>query len=351
MRDDDSTHLRLGDEDVVFWAVETATGRPVPANFLQLLSQQDPFAVHDYLRGIWGARAPEITAADFYVAILLKGTGRFSVRSWHTVTLARADQHVRAYFEAIRLHDESEPAPDLNNLARATIAKTRKQRTKPTPATYNALFEAAWRGAALPFNLLAVTLERQRLELASADPDSQEFRSRLRARTSLLQLYFALKPDNRFRTTGVYIMNTKETAILCGRLLALLDKIHDAAHEGKSASSPANRLYGAASATPALVFPRLCQLARYHLQKMDAGLAYKLEFGVPKERRDDGVPEDFEGLAAVASRLKEASGGDFPRMLSLEDQGRFALGFYYERVREWPKFKDVKDETEDQRTV
>jgi len=148
-------------------------------------------------------------------------------------------------------------------------------------------------------------------------------------------------------------METKETAILCGRLLALLDEIHDKAHEGKSASSPANRLYGAASATPALVFPRLCQLARYHLQKMDAGLAYKLEFGVPKERRADGVPEDFEGLAAVVARLKEASGGDFPRMLSLEDQGRFALGFYYERARQWPNFKPAANKiesTEDERT-
>jgi CRISPR-associated protein Csd1 len=129
-------------------------------------------------------------------------------------------------------------------------------------------------------------------------------------------------------------------------LLALLDKIHDAAHDGKSASSPANRLYGAASATPALVFPRLCQLTRYHLQKMDAGLARKLEFGVPKDRRGDGVPEDFEGLAAVVARLNDASDGDFPRTLPLEDQGRFALGFYYERARKWPNFKPNQAQTQ-----
>ena len=134
-------------------------------------------------------------------------------------------------------------------------------------------------------------------------------------------------------------MNAKDTAILCGRLLALLDEIHNKAHDGKSASSPASRLYGAASATPALVFPRLCELARYHLQKMNSGLARKLEFGVPKERRDDEVQEDFEGLVDVIARLKEVSGDSFPRMLSLEDQGRFALGFYYERARRWPNYK------------
>ncbi len=334
---DSNASLQLGDETAVFWAVPRESSQQIAADFMQLLDQPDPLAVQDYLRGIWGTRSPEIATADFHVAILLKGTGRFSVRSWHTDTLGHADQHVRRYFEAIVLPAGEAQSPALRDLARATIAE--KQKAKPAPTTYNALFDAAWRGAPLPFDMLAATIERQRVELASGDPDTADFKERLAARTALIQLYFALKTTNPSLTNSELIMNAKETAILCGRLLALLDKIHDAAHDGKSASSPANRLYGAASATPALVFPRLCQLARYHLQKMDAGRARKLEFGVPKDRRDDGVPEDFAGLAAVVACLNEASGGDFPRTLPLEDQGRFALGFYYERNRKWPNFK------------
>lgn len=330
----------------VFWAVQRATGRQLPADFMQLLDEPDPLAVQDYLRGIWGARAPEVATADFHVAILLKRTGRFSVRSWHTDTLANADEHVRRYFQAVALPEREQQLPALRDLASATIAKTRKQKTKPPPGTYNALFEAAWRGAPLPFDLLAAIVERQRVELASGDADTWEFKARLAARTALAQLFFALKSNNPFFTTTEFIMNSKETAILCGRLLALLDKIHGQAHDAKSASSPANRLYGAASATPALVFPRLCQLARYHLQKMNPGWAHKLEFGVPKDRRADDVAEDFEGLATIVARLKEASDGQFPRMLSLEDQGRFALGFYYERAREWPNFKEPKIQSE-----
>ncbi len=323
----------------IFWAVHRDSGNQVSADFMQLLDHPDPLAVQDYLRGIWGARPPEIATANFHVAILLKGTGRFSVRSWHTDTLGHADQHVRRYFEAIALPEGEAKTPALRDLAWATIAKTKKQKTKPAPATYNALFEAAWRGTPLPFDLLAATIERQRVELASGDPAAADFKARLADRSALIQLYFALKANAPLRTNTELIMNAKETAILCGRLLALLDKIHDAAHDGKSASSPANRLYGAASATPALVFPRLCQLARYHLQKMDRGLARKLEFGVPADRRDDGVPEDFDGLAAVVARLNKASDGDFPPILPLEGQGRFALGFYYERVRKWPNYK------------
>jgi CRISPR-associated protein Csd1 len=342
---DSRTSLSLGDETAVFWAADRTSGKAQPADILQLLDERDPLVVRDYLKSIWGSRRAELAQAEFHVAILLKGTGRFSVRSWHTDTVANADQHIRRYFTAIQLESE-DTVPALRDMASATIAKARKQKAKPAPATFNALFEAAWRGTALPYSLLATVIGRQKLELATGDGSDSAFRERLQARTALLQLYFALKNGDRTITYET-LMNTKETAILCGRLLAILDKIHNEAHDGRSASSPANRLYGAASATPALVFPKLCQLARYHLQKVGGGWAYNLEFGVSKEKRKDGVPEDFDGLAAIVGQLKDAADGDFPRLLSLEDQGRFALGFYYERerCRQWPTSKSEKLET------
>ena len=127
----------------------------------------------------------------------------------------------------------------------------------------------------------------------------------------------------------------KSPGYLCGRLLAILDKIHQEAHResGGTNNSPANRVYSVASKTPALIFPRLCNLARHHLNKIGGGWANRLEYGIPKEERGDGIEEDFEGLAKVCSRLKETIGKEFPRILSLEDQGRFAIGFYYERDR------------------
>ena len=78
---DSRTSLSLGDEYAVFWAVDKTSGKAQPADFLQLLDQPDPLAVRDYLKSVWGSRSPELAQTDFHVAILLKGTGRFSVRS------------------------------------------------------------------------------------------------------------------------------------------------------------------------------------------------------------------------------------------------------------------------------
>ena len=49
------------------------------------------------------------------------------------------------------------------------------------------------------------------------------------------------------------------------------------------------------------------------------------------------VEETGQGFA----RLQDAAGGSFPRTLSLEQQGRFAIGFYYQRCRDWPTKKNT----------
>ena len=72
-------------------------------------------------------------------------------------------------------------------------------------------------------------------------------------------------------------------------------------------------------------------------------MAYNLEFGIPQEKRKDGVDEDWEGLAGICKRFKDTMSSGFPRMLSLEDQGRFAIGFYFERCKNMPETRSKGD--------
>ena len=319
LRQDDSTSINLGDEKAVFWAVQD--NRLLDCSFITLLEAKDPLAVADYLKSVWGSRPRELDRASFHVAILLEGTGRFSVRSWNSGLLGDADYRLRDYFEAIRLPTG---APvNLGAMARSTIQKTKKDSsTRPSNLTYNAIFEAAWRGTKLPFRLLESAVTRQCIELAKgrAEDDKGEFESRLRARTALIKLYFYSKYVNRPTHPDRNMNeqtheNQNHPAYLCGRVLAMMDKIHNAAHGKPTASSPAGRYYGSASSSPALVFPRLCKLARIHLEKIEnTGWAYNLD-------------RDLTGLIS-----KFSAKASWPRTLSLEDQGRFAIGFYYERA-------------------
>jgi CRISPR-associated protein Csd1 len=331
LMNDESSSLKLGEYSAVFWA--TTDDRPVAVDFVPLLGASDPLAVRDFLRGPWGGVERGLDTAKFHAALMRKsGKGRFAVNSWHTDTLEAGTQNVTAWFTAIEIPDPQSQDRlflTIRTLAECTVRKSRE--TRPLPATYQTLFDAALFGSPIPYKLFAAVLARQSLELAKGTDKKKrkEFENRLCARTALIQAFFAL---TKGETMSDSIPSLETNAgYLCGRLLAFLDRIHVAAHResGGTNSSPANRVYGAASTTPALVFPQLCKLVRYHLNKIGGGLANRLEYGYPAE------DPPFEGLAAICARLR-TSGAEFPRTLSLEDQGRFAIGFYYERCRPWP---------------
>jgi len=334
--------IPLGDLAAIFWARVNRKIRST--GFGNLMVAADPLQVKDFINGVWGGQFRAIEQADFYAVLLSTSPGRFAVRSWHTETLREAEANLRSYFRAIslpRLNDpEAAPLP-IPVLATATIQRSKKSR--PQPSVYIALFESALFGVLLPHSLLVAALIRQRVELAKG-PDRQnpnEFDRRLAARTAIIQLYFLQRTKGEFMPDEQFNLEN-DPSYLCGRLLALLDKIHIEAHRdsGGTNSSPANRVYGSASTTPALIFPQLMRLTRIHLNKIkNKGRAYNLEQGIPMEKRADGIAEDFAGLATICARLQMAATQGFPRTLNLEEQGRFAIGFYYERCRAWPPTK------------
>ena len=95
-----------------------------------------------------------------------------------------------------------------------------------------------------------------------------------------------------------------------GRLFATLEKIQEEASPGINATIR-DRFYGSASATPVAAFPHLMKLKNHHLAKLgNRGRAVNLE---------KIIGEIMDGVS------------DFPTHLKLQDQGRFAVGYYHQR--------------------
>ena len=82
-----------------------------------------------------------------------------------------------------------------------------------------------------------------------------------------------------------------------------------------------DRYYGAASATPASVFPMLLRNVQHHLSNMrkkdKGGLAHKIE---------GEIGSIIDGL-----------GDRFPKSLRIEEQGRFAIGYYHQSQARFSK--------------
>lgn len=110
-----------------------------------------------------------------------------------------------------------------------------------------------------------------------------------------------------------------------GRLLAVLGNAYRLANP-ESDGGPAENSYRMAATQPGAAFPRLLATARHHLSAIrrngKGGLAHVI---------------DAE-IGDISARI----GSEFPRVLNVADQGRFALGFYHQRNHR----KTTSDKTE-----
>ena len=104
-------------------------------------------------------------------------------------------------------------------------------------------------------------------------------------------------------------LKNTHTAYRLGRLFAVLERAQEIANPGINATIR-DRFYGAASSTPVAVFTTLLRLEKAHLKKMPPAQAAW-----------------FESL--IGEVLNPVP--DFPAHLTLQDQGRFALGYYHQR--------------------
>jgi CRISPR-associated protein Csd1 len=360
-------HLRLGKVAAVFWAV-TDAGRVAPLDFITFMEKPDALEVRQFFQNVWGHAAAPPQSGKFYCALLSSPKARITVRAWHSGFLPEVSANVERHFNTVAMPDLSHggelKASTLAEMAAVTVSADAED--PPLQTALVALFKAALfaRKEQLPYALLGKVVERHAVELAAGHENKsgarKKWNDRLRHRAALIRLYFTLNKGNIMNQERVLSEKCKDPAILCGRLLALLDKIHGEAHvqrdeKGRvvskgTASSPANRYYRAASKTPALVFPRLLDLARDHLAKVDKARAYRLEFGWQPEDSDkleEPINQPFVGLAGLVGQLKTASQSEFPHLFSLEQQGRFALGFYYERCRGWPRKKDAERKSDE----
>jgi CRISPR-associated protein Csd1 len=101
-----------------------------------------------------------------------------------------------------------------------------------------------------------------------------------------------------------------DLAYRCGRLFALLEKAQ-IDYLGRISSTIKDRYFSSASTTPALVFPRLFRLNHHHLSRLKRGrIFYERQMGAI-------MTTSFE----------------FPPRLSMEQQGRFIVGYFQQRQK------------------
>ena len=118
------------------------------------------------------------------------------------------------------------------------------------------------------------------------------------------------------------VFDTPDPAYNCGRLLAIFDDLQMQAHDYKlEGAGVVERYYGSASSAPNSAFGILWRLHQHHLKKISRN-------GDKGKKAADAVKQRIAAIASLFPQPGANQPPQFPRTFSLQEQGRFALGFY-----------------------
>jgi CRISPR-associated protein Csd1 len=314
-------NLRLSaDTAVCFWA-STPAGDDLASQVLALL-EANPEHVRELYRSLWRGVPNRIEDPSLFYALTLSGSqGRAIVRDWFEATVAEVDVNLARHFRDLAIVRNTPPAKGREHppaLPFTVLMRCLAPRgdDKGVPAALaGQIVHAALAGTPYPFSILQRALERTRAEIGRSDWSDRE---RHDARAALLK---AVLNRRRPQATTHYPEiteamdpNNPATGYRLGRLMAVIERMQEAALGVEVNATVVDRFFSSASATPAAVFPRLLKNFRHHARKAKDGDHAQRAAALEKEA--DAILEPIPS---------------FPSFLPLDQQGLFVLGYHHQR--------------------
>ena len=326
----DGQRMQVGDAVTVFWASKQDDsefenkfqpllngdwqdffGEPIVDN-----PDQGVLAVIGFLRSVHSGLLEIEDKRKFFVLGLAPNVARIAVRFWYADTVKNMARKMEQHFEDLRIVPRriDSDVLSLKNLLKSIALRQDEKNISPNLAgnTMRSILE----GLPYPQTLLQAAIRRIR-----AEHDIPYVRAAL--------IKACINRSTRFKNPTIkeelqmsLDENNTNIGYRLGRLFATLEKIQKEASPGIKATIR-DRFYGAASGTPSTVFGNLMRLKNHHLAKLE----------------NTGRRVFFEKLLSqILDGVKAETA--FPPHLKLDDQGRFAVGYYHQMQKFFTKKSD-----------
>ena len=326
----------VGGATVAFWADASEAQVAEAAEYVFGMSFEPPedaeeaAQVRSALDAVAGGRPTRLASGlnlapgtRFHVLGLAPNAARLSVRYWLSddfqTFAGRLAQHQDDLAVAPLPWKRS---PAVQYVLMKTVALQEKADNVP-PLLAGEVMRAILTGSAYPRSWLAAVIARLR---AGDDPSTGWHAAVIHA---------VLARDARISHKDPPPMSlnreSEDPAYNLGRLFAALESAQRGAL-GKVNATIRDRYMGAASATPAGVFPLLVRGAQNHLGKLR------------KERKGGWIEREIEDIS-------DRMGESYPRSLKLEQQGRFFLGYYHQRKAQFAEAKKAGEAQDHEETI
>ena len=328
--------ISIGDTSTVFWAQAKDAKQEQEAvalfNFLINLPSDESQSnqVRLTLEKIASGKpfqeiAPDIAGdTRFFVLGLAPNASRLSIRYWLNSSLGELGENLSWHWKDMQIEPlpwKLEHPPSIWQCLIETAVLHKSENIPPQLA--GELLRSILTGQRYPRALLVQLVLRMR---AGGETNDRINGRRVALVKAVLQRDFR----KGFLTKEVPMALDIENAPLAyrlGCLFAVLERVQHGAL-GDVNASIVDRYYGTASSVPYSVFPRLIASGQNHLSKIKKD---KPGFAVNLEKT----------LQIIFSDLP----ANFPKQLTIEQQGQFAVGYYHQKQDFFTK-KDAGQDTE-----
>lgn len=301
--------IQVGDASTVFWAGDK---HPFEEDFSGFLGEPTKGTEPDYgriralLSAVRTGVLPPEDEMPFYVLGLAPNASRIVVRFWYEGNVRDIKQKIARHFEDIEIVRAPHDREFLSLFQLLVATATEGKADNIPPNLGGEVARAVLNGTGYPRTLLSGALRRCKAEQKVT-----------RARAAAIKGFLARNSRLKELTTKEVGMNLDADNInigyVLGRLFAVLERIQEQAQTGLN-KTIRDTYFSAATSNPLVTFKRLQDLAIHHLAKI----------------RNSGKSTVWldKLMGEVMGKLP-ADG--IPTFLSLEDQGRFAIGYYHQR--------------------
>ena len=290
--------VQVGDTSVVFWAAQPSPAEDLFGFGLNEEAAEDNNRARELeaalVRIAQGEHPLLRDGTPFYVLGLAPNASRLSVRFWYRDSVGAFLSHLQQHEQNLNI--VRGPKDRARLPLWLLLAQTARESKEVSPLLGGALLRSILTAAPYPESFLQALIRRNRAERDIRHPRAAAIKAVL-IRNYQQEITMSLNPDHT------------KPAYQLGRLFARLEKNQQDALPGINATVK-DRFFGAASATPGAVFPRLIRLGQHHIAKLEGGLKVHAEKQVQE----------------IMGRIES-----FPGHLDLVAQGLFALGYYHQR--------------------
>lgn len=247
----------------------------------------------------------------FYILALAPNVARLSVRFFYQDSFGNILKNLSEHYERMSMVKPSWEKKEylgIRDMLWETVNQNSRDKS-PVPNMSALVLQAILSGSRYPASLYTNVLIRIRAEQGRVTW----------GRAGIIKAYL-IQNDHWKEGENYMGLNeeSRETAYVLGRLFSILESIQAEANPGIKATIR-DRYFNSACATPASIFPVLVKLKNNHIKKLE---------------RDRGSAKPYyeKLLTEIMEKLDE-----YPKRLSLEEQGKFILGYYHQVQKKYEK--------------